>query len=83
MYQGLRPILAPLMLKKAAPGDPFKSTSHCETLVTRDFQLNLPSGYEQRRGYQFEWLIHTRLDLIWAANHPPLTLMDEFLGDCF
>lgn len=45
--------------------------------------MNLPSGYEQRRGYQFEWLIHTRLDLIWAANHPPLTLMDEFLGGFF
>eukprot|EP00913_Durusdinium_trenchii_P026377 g24750.t1 len=45
----------------------------------RKLQLvfKLVQGYEERRGRQFKWLIHSRLDLIWAANHPPLALMDR------
>ena len=26
---------------------------------------------------RFKWLIHSRLDLIWAAAHPPLSLLDQ------
>ena len=45
----------------------------------RKLQLvfELVKSYEKRRGYQFEWLIHSRLDMIWAAAHPPLALLDQ------
>ena len=45
----------------------------------RKLQLvfELVKSYEKRRGYQFQWLIHSRLDLIWAAAHPPLALLDQ------
>ncbi|CAJ1453144.1 unnamed protein product [Effrenium voratum] len=39
--------------------------------------LDLVKGYEKRRRRQFKWLIHTRMDLIWVANHPPLSMMDS------
>ena len=30
---------------------------------------------EKKRGQKFEWWIHTRSDLHWLADHPPLTLL--------
>ena len=36
-----------------------------------------PCGLGMVETTRFEWLIHSRLDLIWAAAHPPLSLLDQ------
>jgi len=33
--------------------------------------------YELQRGMKFRWIISSRLDLMWMAAHPPLSLLDE------
>eukprot|EP00434_Breviolum_minutum_P032312 symbB.v1.2.028574.t1/scaffold3036.1/size64867/4 len=39
--------------------------------------LHMTRQYERKRRRRFRWLIYSRLDLIWVANHPPVRLMDE------
>ncbi|CAE8649138.1 unnamed protein product [Polarella glacialis] len=38
--------------------------------------LGLVKQHELERGRPFDWIVLSRTDLIWVANHPPLSLMD-------
>lgn len=39
--------------------------------------LELVERYEEARGQRFRWIIHSRTDLLWQADHPPLHLLEE------
>ncbi|CAE7197908.1 unnamed protein product [Symbiodinium sp. CCMP2592] len=39
--------------------------------------LELAQDYEKQRGCRFQWLLHSRLDMIWVTNHPPLAFFDK------
>ena len=48
-----------------------------EAAPTVRYALQLVERYEaQQRGRRFEWLVFSRTDLIWVADHPPLSLLD-------
>lgn len=36
----------------------------------------MTKSYERKRRRRFRWVIYSRLDLIWVANHPPLHLLE-------
>jgi len=38
--------------------------------------LDLTQQHEDKQGRRFKWLIFSRTDLIWVADHPPLALLD-------
>ncbi|CAE7423749.1 unnamed protein product [Symbiodinium natans] len=39
--------------------------------------LELARDFENQRGCRFDWLVHSRLDMIWVADHPPLAFFDK------
>eukprot|EP00435_Cladocopium_sp_Y103_P005588 s1259_g1.t2 len=36
----------------------------------------MTKSYERKRRRRFRWVIYSRLDLIWVANHPPLQFLE-------